>query len=331
VVDLAGETMGTTWHLRLAAPAGLDTGALQRAVQGRLDGLVLQMSHWRADSLLCGYNRAPAGTSAVLPPDFAAVMRAGLDIAARSDGAFDPTLGTLVDLWGFGPTPIQKPFALSLSKGRPSSPKEQDNASTGAAQTDENPAPSPEVIEQARAHSGWQRATFDPATARLHQPGNLRLDLSGIAKGYAVDAITALLHTHGIRHCLVEIGGELSGRGLKPDGEPWWVEFENPAPDALPPFRVALHQLAIATSGDYVRGAHNIDGRTGHPAAHGIASVSVLHPSAMHADAWASALTVLGAVDGLALADRERLPARIVVRSGAGWIEHLSPALQAML
>jgi thiamine biosynthesis lipoprotein len=192
-------------------------------------------------------------------------------------------------------------------------------------------APSSEAIERARTHSGWQRTTFDPTTARLHQPGNLRLDLSGIAKGYAVDAVTALLQSHHIHHSLVEIGGELSGRGLKPDGEPWWVDLENPAPDALPPFRIALHQRAIATSGDYIRGAHTIDGRTGHPAAHNIASVSVLHPSAMHADAWASALTVLGAEDGLALAIRENLAARIVIRSDDGWTEHISPALEALL
>jgi thiamine biosynthesis lipoprotein len=310
IADIAGETMGTSWSIRLAAPAAYDPAPLRRAVQARLDGLVLQMSHWRADSTLSGYNRAPAGSRTALPPDFANVMRAGLDIAARSDGAFDPTIGALVDLWGFGPQPpIYRPH-----KPGPAAPLSSD-----------------EAIAEARSHSGWHRTRLDPGTHLLDQPGGLRLDLSGIAKGYAVDAIAALLADHGIRNCLIEIGGELVGRGLRPDGEPWWVELENPAPDALPLFRVALHQLAVATSGDYVRGAHNIDGRTGRPAAHGVVSVSVIHPSAMHADAWASVLTVLGADEGLVLATRENLAARIIVRDGERFAETLTPALLALL
>jgi thiamine biosynthesis lipoprotein len=300
VADLAGETMGTRWHIRLACPPGADTDALRRAVQARLDGLVHQMSHWRPDSVLCRFNRAPAGTWAVLPPDFATVMRTALELAERSVGAFDPTLGALVDLWGFGPVSV-------------------------AAR------PSDAAIEQARAHSGWQRTAFDPVANRLHQPGGLHLDLSGIAKGYAVDALAALLTGYDIRHFLVEVGGELSGRGLKPDGAPWWVDLENPGTDALAPFRVALHGLAVATSGDYVRGPHNLDPATGRPATQHVISASVIHQSAMHADAWASAFTVLGADAGLALAAREGIAARIVARSETGLREVITPALLALL
>jgi thiamine biosynthesis lipoprotein len=300
IADLAGETMGTSWHIRLACPAGADTTALRRAVQTRLDGLILQMSHWRADSMLSRFNGAPAGTWTVLPPDFAAVMRTALDLAALSNGAFDPTLGALVDLWGFGPVSVTA-------------------------------RPSDEAIAQARAHSGWQRTAFDPVASRLHQSGGLRLDLSGIAKGYAVDAVAALLASLGIRHCLVEIGGELVGCGLKPAGEPWWVDLENPGPDALPPFRVALHGLAVATSGDYVRGPHNLDPATGRPATQGVISASVIHSSAMQADAWASAFTVLGPEAGLALAAREGIATRIIARSEDGLREVLSPAMLAML
>lgn len=288
--------MGTNWQIRLAQTPGLDPPKLRKAVQRRLDALVLQMSHWRPDSVLCGFNRAPAGTWAVLPADFAVVMRIGLEIAARSSGAFDPTIGALVDLWGFGPVAVKAP-------------------------------PTGDQIAQARDCSGWERAIFDAGTSRLRQPGGLRLDLSGIAKGYAVDAIAALLADNGVRHCLVEIGGELAGRGLKPDGEPWWVDLENPGALTLPPFRAALHEWAVATSGDYVRGAHNLDPATGRPATHDILSVSVFHASAMQADAWASALTVLGPEAGPALAAREGLAARIVT-PGA---EILTPALRALL
>ncbi|WP_404711011.1 FAD:protein FMN transferase [Sphingomonas sp. MMS24-J13] len=300
MIDLTGETMGTHWHIRLARPTGLDLELLRRAVQGRLDGLEWQMSHWRPDSVLCGFNRAPAGLWAVLPADFATVMRIGLAIAARSGGAFDPTIGALVDLWGFGPVAGTAP-------------------------------PSNDAVARARGCSGWERTNFDVATSRLRQPGGLRLDLSGIAKGYAVDATAALLAHHGVRHCLVEIGGELAGRGLKPDGEPWWVDLEHPGSSALPRFRAALHEWAVATSGDYVRGAHNLDSATGRPAMRDVVSVSVFHASAMQADAWASALTVLGQEAGLALAAREGLAARIVTRDAAGLREVLTPALHDLL
>lgn len=300
MIDLAGETMGTNWHIRLARPPGLDLKSLHKAVQARLNGLVWQMSHWRPDSVLCGFNRAPAGIWAVLPADFTAVMCVGLNIAARSGGAFDPTIGALVDLWGFGPAAVTAP-------------------------------PTDDEVIQARGCSGYERTSFDAATSRLHQPGRLRLDLSGIAKGYAVDALATLLARHGVGHCLVEIGGEFAGRGLKPDGEPWWVDLENPRPGALPAFRAALHDWAVATSGDYVRGTHNLDPVTGRPATHNVISVSVFHASAMQADAWASALTVLGPDAGLALAAREGLAARIVVRGETGLREVLTPALQDLL
>jgi len=281
IIAVAGTTMGTSWQVHVAARRGLDRAALETAIQSRLGGLVAEMSHWEADSLLSRFNRLPAGSWMALPPDFATVIAAGLNIALASNGAFDPTIGALVDAWGLGPLPATAP--------------------PGAA-----------AIAAARAVSGWQKLEYDPAARRLRQPGGLRLDLSGIAKGYAVDAVADLLQAQGHGHCLVEVGGELAGRGVKPDAVPWWVDLEAPVA-GLPPFRIALHELAVATSGTYVRGDHNIDPATGYPAAHDVVSASVLHPSAMHADAWASALTVLGPEAGMALAEREHLAVRIIV------------------
>jgi FAD:protein FMN transferase len=298
-VALEGETMGTVWRVRLAAPIGFDAAALRTAIVARLDAIVDEMSHWDAGSVLARFNALAPGQWMALPPDFATVIAAGLTVAARSDGAFDPAIGALVDLWGFGPP----------------GPR---------------PAPGADEIMAARDGSGWQRLAFDPAARRLLQPGGLPLDLSGIAKGFAVDALTALIEQRGHDHVLVEIGGELAGRGMRPDGDPWWVELETPG-DGIAPIRVALHQLAVATSGDYVRGAHTIDPRSGRPAQAGVVAVSVLHASAMWADAWASALAVLGAEDGLRLAADEGLAARIVTRAGDGLREAISPALAAML
>jgi thiamine biosynthesis lipoprotein len=296
VRELVGETMGTRWRV-LFASRDVDAAALHRAIVARLADLVAQMSHWAANSRLCGFNRAPGGSWTMLPPDFTTVMHSALAIAAATDGAFDPAIGALVDLWGHGPPgPMPRP----------------DDAAIG----------------QAQARSGWRRLAFDPATARLRQPGGVALDLSGIAKGHAVDAIVALLAEQGVAHMLVEVGGELAGRGARPDGEPWWVDLETPPGLKLAPLRIALHGIAVATSGSYLRGDHNLDPRTGRPAGHGVVSASVIAGDAMTADGWASALTVLGPTRGIALADEHRLAARIVTADGR---ETLSTALIAML
>lgn len=299
VIDLAGETMGTVWRVRCAVPAAFDIAALRAAIVRRLAGLVAEMSHWEPDSRLSRFNRASAGSWTKLPRDFAAVMACGFDVAARSRGAFDPAIGRLVDLWGFGPRPHTR-------------------------------VPSDAEITAALAVSGWQRLAFDRAAGWLRQPGGIALDLSGIAKGYAVDAVARLLWEQDVAHALVEIGGECLGLGVRPDLDPWWVDIEAPPDTGIAPLRVALHGLAVATSGDYVRGHHTLDPRTGQPA-RAVTSLSVLHPSAMIADAWASALTVLGPQAGAALATREGLAVRSVYRSREGVREWLSPALAAML
>lgn len=285
--------MGTSWSVRFAAPAGCDPGTVEAEILARLDGIIVEMSHWRADSLISAYNRAEPGTWHSLPEDFHAVASTALDIAARSDGAFDPTIGRLVDLAGYGPDPALR---------------------------NDDAAP----LALARETAGWRRLRL--RDDRLLQPGGLALDFSGIAKGHAVDAVADTLAALGIAHALVEIGGELVGRGVRPDGDPWWVDLENPPDIALPRLRIALHGIAVATSGDYRRGGHSIDPRTGRSIHNGVRSVSVIHRSAMLADAWATALTVAGAETGLALASRERIAARIVTDR-----EWLTPALVEML
>ncbi|MGP7796109.1 FAD:protein FMN transferase [Sphingomonas sp. CLY1604] len=298
VTDLGGETMGTRWSVRATLPGRLEAAAVQRAVTVRLDGIVAEMSHWSPTSLLSRFNAAPAGSWATLPPDFAHVIAAGLRIAAASGGAFDPAIGRLVDLSGFGAHPVAEP-------------------------------PDDAALAAARATSGYRRLDWSPGDRRLRQPGGLSLDLSGIAKGFAVDAVADLLGGMGIVHALVEIGGELVGRGVRPDGQPWWVDLETPPGIDLAPLRIALHGLAVATSGDYRRGRHTLDPRTGRSADTGIVSVSVIADTALAADAWATALTVMGVAQGLALATAGGLPARIVTAEPPH--EHLTPALLAML
>jgi thiamine biosynthesis lipoprotein len=324
VLALAGQTMGTTWSVKLVAPATADAAALTAMAQRELDRVVAEMSPWEPNSDLCRYNRAAAGTWTALPAGFAQVLRCALEVAEATDGAFDPTLGALTDLWGFGP----RPFC-----GAP-----------------------PEAADIARAREtiGWRRLVLDGDN--LFQPGGLRLDLNGVAKGFAVDQVAAALDRAGARAYLVEVGGELRGTGAKPDGQPWWVELERPptAParggvplplvgDGLRTL-VALHGLAVATSGDYRRFfehdgrryAHTLDPAAAAPVAHATVSVTVLDGSCMRADAYATALTVTPPDAALALATKHDLAALILTAHPTaggpdGLEERLSPALAAML
>ena len=310
--DFAGQSMGTTWSVRMvdtSRPSGHDW---QSGIQACLDCVVAQMSHWLEDSNLGRYNRAAADSWHVLPAEFHAVMTCALEVAEQSAGAYDPAIGALVDVWGFGP------------HGR--------HAEAGF------PAPETAVVEAARAVSGWQRLHLD-AEQRLLQPGGARLDLSSIAKGYAVDLVAEFLLMQGIEHFLVEVGGELRGAGMKADGQPWWVGLETPAMHASPATVLALHGLSVASSGDYRRSfeylgrryAHTLDPRNGYPLAEGVASVTVLHERCMLADAWSTAMTVMGVEAGLVCAENRALAVRFLRYEDGECREYMSATFAGML
>lgn len=310
IVDLRGSSMGTGWSARIAGAAA----DLDAMLQAELDLVVAQMSHWEPMSDLGRFNRAPAGSWHALPAEFLEVLAFALDVCDASAGACDPCAGALVNLWGFGPV----------------------NRHDQPGFLPPTPAQVQAVLAQ-RAH-----VRLDPHTGQAWQPGGAQLDLSAIAKGYAVDRLALRLESLGIANYLVEVGGELRGGGVKPDGQPWWVALEQPPDSAAgdDDIVVALHGLAIATSGDYRRyfvdGAgrrpHTIDPRTGLPIDSGIASVTVIDASCMAADAWSTALTVLGAEAGLRLAERRGIAARFLVRQGGGTLREVtSSAFDAML
>jgi thiamine biosynthesis lipoprotein len=299
--------MGTTWSVRHAG--GAEGSALRPGIEAVLETVVEQMSGWLPASNLCRFNSAIAGSRRTPPPEFSDVLACALEIAQASDGAFDPTMAPLVDLWGFGAAPAAKAM--------------------------------PEVydVAQALARVGWRKLRWEQGS--LFQPGGMGLDFSGIAKGYAVDLVAEHLASLGLASFLVEIGGELRGQGMKPDGSPWWVALEAvpDAPTAGEDFVVALHGLSVATSGDYRRFfeqdgrryGHTLDPRTGWPVANNVASVTVLHPSCMRADAWATALSVLGVREGLEFAACHGIGALFVTREEGRLAEHMSPAFAAML
>lgn len=310
----SGTSMGSSWSARMMLPPGFDGAVVARALQTELDEIVAQMSHWDADSLLSRYNDAPAGSWHALPPQFFAVAGYALHLFDDSGGAYDPAAGALVNLWGFG------------AKGR--------YDETGFY------APQAEAIDRFLARRGARQPVLDRAGRRLLQPGGAVLDFSSVAKGYAVDRMAACLEERSVRHFVVEAGGELRGAGVKTNGEPWWVEIEGvPDSEAAGQTVVALHGLAIATSGDYRRyfqhgarrAAHTLDPRTGYPVDHGLASVTVLAPTCMAADALSTALTVLGPEEGLAFAQERGIAARFLVRAATGLVEVTTSDWREML
>jgi thiamine biosynthesis lipoprotein len=307
---LEGRSMGTSWSVRWVESGGATDP--RPDIERELDSVIAQMSGWLADSHLCRFNRAPAGSWLDLPDGFFAVLHCALVIAARTGGAFDPAIGRLVDLWGFGAQPV-------LSDAPPDAGH----------------------LATLRQAPGWRDIRLDPSRRRALQPGGVALDLAGIAKGYAVDQVAEALARLGLAAFLVELGGELRGHGVKPGGEPWWVALETPPEEVLlaGDCVAALHGMAIATSGDYRRCfrhggrryGHTIDPRSGWPIEDHVAAVTVLHRSCMQADALATALAVLGPRAGLQHAAEHGIAARFLTRDADGLRERMSPAMAAML
>jgi FAD:protein FMN transferase len=283
--SLAGFTMGTTYSIRLVeAPMAPD--ALQQ-LQGEVDAVLeevnRQMSTYRPDSEISQFNRAGADEPVPLSPGFRAVIQQALSIAAATDGTFDPTVGALVTLWGFG------------------------------ADRSEHRQPTDEQIESARQTVGWRHLSITSDGKLVKDIPELKIDLGAIAKGFGVDQVAAVLQNHGLEHFLVEIGGETLGQGHNANGIPWRVGVLqpdlNPASDLHGIIQLSEGR-AMATSGDYqnyfldeagrIR-SHIIDPRTAAPVSHTVASVSVLAEDCTTADALATGLTVLGPDEGLPL------------------------------
>lgn len=287
--QLHGETMGTAWNVKVRVPAAFDDAPLEAEIQAVLDRVDERMSTWKPDSELSRFNAAPAGAFEV-SEETADVVAAALRVWARSEGAFDPTVMPLVDLWGFGPA------------GREVEP------------------PDEVALAAALAHCGADKLRVEGSA--LHKELDaLQVDLSAIAKGYGVDAVCARLGELGHEDFLVEVGGELRTGGNANGERPWRIGVDRPPPPGAGGLMstpgtslyatVEVGERAVATSGDYrnwrevegVRLSHTVDPRTGRPVANRVASATVLAPNCMEADAYATALMVLGEEAALELVE----------------------------
>lgn len=287
--------MGARWSAVFFAVGGVDEGALTRRLQGILDRVERQMSTWRPDSDLEQLNAAPLGTWVAIPRELMGVLAAALEIGRLSGGAFDIGVGDLVQAWGFGcGTRVVDGGRIAALAGRPSFEP-------------------PKTMQ------------LDPAGYRARRLAPLRLDLSGIAKGFGVDELAREMTEAGLSSWLVGIDGEMRAAGTKPDGRPWAVAHETPVPGVRDVLGVLeLSGAAVATSGSYrhqveVAGrrlSHTMDPSRGAPLENDLAAVTVLSDTCMAADAWATALMVRGAQDGPALARRLGLAALFVGSEG---------------
>lgn len=304
---LRGEAFGTSWMVRGADPLeGAD--ALKRKLDASLEAVDASMSTWRKDSELSKLNAGPRGPVTV-SPGLMTVLAAAEDVSVATSGAFDVTVGPLVAAWGFG-------------AGKSDSP------------------PSAEALGALRERVGYQKLTLDRSGRTVERAReDVSADLSAIAKGYAVDQMAEVLQAAGLSNWMVEVGGEMRVSGLGSKGKPWRLGIEKPTPEGRAvAFAIDVGDAALATSGDYrqfrrVDGrvvSHTIDPRTGAPVDHGPASVSVVAPTCMEADAWATALMVLGP-KGLPLATERGLAALILERTPDGAIEeHMNPAFESI-
>ncbi|MFP5466929.1 MAG: FAD:protein FMN transferase [Gammaproteobacteria bacterium] len=297
---LHGPAMGTRWSVTLDAGPAVDLAALRGDLAAAVEQVDDQMSPWKPDSDLMRLNRAPVDEWVSLPDDILAVLEAALDVQRHSGGAFHPCAGELVDAWGFGAV-REAPDAQAIRDARQSLPR-----ATSAGLELDRPA----------------------ARARKRSP--MKVDLCGIAKGYAVDRMVQVLQGHGVRHALAALDGELRAVGAQADGTPWSVAIERPEAGRRAVHSVlALEDVAVATSGDYrhfidvggTRLAHTMDMRRCAPVNNDIASVTVLARTCMLADAWATALLVAGFNEGMGMAQRMGIEVLFLVRRPGSLIE----------
>ncbi|MGB1310216.1 MAG: FAD:protein FMN transferase [Leucothrix sp.] len=299
-IKLSGPTMGTTYNITLYLTKGqtLDSKQVQQQIDDSLIRINQQMSTWIKDSEISLFNKSESTEWYPVSAEFAAVVEAAQSISQLSNGAFDITVGPLINIWGFG-----KDF--------------------------KNNNPDDATIAAAKANTGYQQLAVRRSPPALKkQIPQLQINLSAIAKGYGVDAIADQLTKAGISSYLVEIGGEIRANGIKPNQSLWRIAIEKPTTKERSIQQgLLLDNTGVATSGDYrnyferngKRYSHTINPETGKPITHQLASITVLHKSAMMADGLATAMMVLGEDKAKRFIADNKLSAYMVSRDKKGF------------
>lgn len=290
--SFTGEALGSFYTVTVVAPpAGFDEEQARQITRDALDTVNELMSTYREDSELSRFNRHDDATPFRVSAPTHEVFRMAQEIAVQSNGAFDVTVGPLVNAWGFGPEAFQQ-------------------------------APDEVTLAMLRERVGYEKITVhgDGAVSKKHP--EVYCDLSGIAKGYATDAVAIALEEAGVTRYMVEVGGEIRVAGANADGNPWRLGIEKPLPDTRQLHTVVhLTEGALATSGDYRnmyeldgrRFSHTIDPNTGRPVKHNLVSASVIHESCAMADGYATALMALGPEKGVSFAEQQNLAVMLII------------------
>ena len=297
VTRMSGPIFGTQWHLTYhGAGTVVDEQVVTQLIQDAFAVVDGSMNHYQPDSMLSRLNAAEAQTAMEVDWDFALVFNTALDIYYATDGAYDPSVSPLINLWGFGPKgPTRRPSGNQL--------------------------------EETQKFVGLNAFAWDLSSRTfVKRDAMAMLDFSSIAKGYAVDLGADALAELGIANFMLEVGGEVQVRGKSPRGDQWRLAIEEPVPGVGGKIftAISVSDVGIATSGDYRnffesegrRYSHLIDPRTGFPIEHDLVSATVIHPSTMLADAWATALMVVGTKEALRLANTYDLAVYLISRQG---------------
>ncbi|WP_032832007.1 FAD:protein FMN transferase [Pseudomonas sp. GM78] len=306
--SFGGPTMGSTYSIKYVRHAGLPAPAdVQVEVEKILSDIDRQLSTYRSDSDIERFNALPANHCQAMPASVLELVRVGEQLSVQSAGAFDLTVEPLLDLWGFGP------------------------------QAREEKIPTAQALAEARQRVGHDHLRIDGN--KLCKDAAVEVDFNSIAAGYTVDTIAARLEAMGIHDYLAEATGELKAAGRKPDGTAWRIAVEEPRDDQQVAERIiAVDGYGVSTSGDYrnyfVQGgqrfSHTLDARTGLPVSHSLASVTVIHPSALMADGLSTLLLILGPEQGWDYAEKHDIGAFFVMRADTGFVTRSSHAFERL-
>ena len=311
-IRLSGQTMGTTWSVIMLQDAvDAESNALKKLLQKRLDQINSLMSTYDPASELSQFNNQNSSDWFMISKDTARVIELSQEISVLSEGAFDVSVGPLVEIWGFGATQRGKRI------------------------------PTEDQVSKSLARVGYKNIHLrrEPAAIRKQIP-ELQIDLSAVAKGYAVDALAKILEQQGINNYLLEIGGELQISGHRGDDTPWQIAIEEPLEGVREVAVIfPLTNTALATSGNYrnfyvedgQRYSHTIDPVSGKPVRHKLASVTVLARTCARADALATALMVLGEEKGRQFCEKNQIAAYFLIHERTSMTVYASPAFERFL
>jgi len=310
LIDIPGSTMGTTYSVKIATDNISESATIKSEIDRILNEVNRQMSTYRKDSEISALNLAKAGVVIHVSDDFSEVLQKAFDISKKSGGAFDITVGPLINLWGFGPpgSAFEVPDSIDIAR--------------------------------LKQYVGHQNVIFDSNFKTIMKNADsVYIDLSAIAKGFGVDKVCDYLNRKGFKDYLVEIGGEVRASGKNQKGEFWQIGISQPDNSGEIREIIALPNLAVATSGDYrnyfeiegVRYSHTIDPITGYPVSHNLVGITVIDKDCALADGWATALNLLGPEDGYELAIKLNLPVYMIIKSGEVFIEKYTPDFEQFL